>query len=90
MGDDGENTREQVSIKGVANSKEKLPLKKKKKVVAVTPPPFVNPSLATHLSSPAAAVPAAVHVPATTKMSPSAVQPKKRMRTHTQEKTRTV
>ena len=88
MGDDGKNTREQVSIKGVANSKEKLPSKKKKKVVAVTPPPFVNPSLATHLSSPA--VSAAVHVPATAKMSPSAVQPKKRMRTHTQGKTRTV
>ena len=86
MGDDGKNTREQVSIKGVANSKEKLPSKKKKKVVAVTPPPFVNPSLATHLSSPAVSA----DVPATAKMSPSAVQPKKRMRTHTQGKTRTV
>lgn len=87
MGDDGKNTREQVSTKGVANSKKKLPSKKKKKVVAVTPPPFVNPSLATHLSSPAVSA----AVPATTKMlSPSAVQPKKRMRTHTQGKTRTV
>ena len=62
-----------MSIKGVTNSKGKLPSKKKKKVVAETPSPFVNPSLATHLSSPTVSA----VVPATIKMSPSAVQPKK-------------